>query len=132
MKIKVHMLRRDRTIKSFAVDSNKNHFYYNNGLYSLEIDAINVSTINGVVNTNPEIFFVEDNPIPISSVSKPKKTEETFLDEVVLNNAIRALAGEPSRALSLVLDYLRDPKKLILLAFALAILFAVIQGMIPH
>ena len=128
MKIVIHMLKRDRTIDTFTVSPEKEYFNYHGGLYDLDPAAVNVSTEDGVICTHPEAYYVEGQPTPIHPTSKT--TSSSFLDEVVLRNAVASLSGQPSRMFNLIEDYLRNPKKLVLGAFALIILIAFLQGLI--
>jgi len=122
------MLKRDRTIDTFTVSPKKEYFKYQDGLYDLDPAAVNISTEDGIVCTKPEAFYVEGQPTPIHP--DVKTTSSSFLDEIVLRNAISSLSGQPSRIFDLAEDYLRDPKKLLLLAFVLIIVAAFVQGLL--
>lgn len=130
MRIQCYILKRDRTISVIGVSREKDHFRYNRGLYEIKPEAVNISTVAGVVSSQPELFYVEGCPIPLTSEASDDADSQTFLDEVVLQNAIKGLAGEPGMGLTLLLEYVRDPKKMILMVFAFIILIAFLQGII--
>ena len=129
MKITVKILKRNRTIETKNVDPTKNCFEFQGGIYAIYPEAVNITTRNGVINSHPEVYYVEGDPIPLFKHEK-KDTQQGFLDEVVLKNAIEALSGKPGMMFSLVLDYLKNPKKLLLLGFVVIIAVSFLSGMV--
>ncbi|MEX2738069.1 MAG: hypothetical protein Q6356_003255 [Candidatus Wukongarchaeota archaeon] len=128
MKIHVFILRKDRCIDEIEVSPDDQFFKYNKGLYSLESDAVNLTTKNDVVSSFPELYYFEGDPFPIKATVKAKENETNFLEEIVLENALEQLAGVPSETMQLIFDYIRDPKKILFLVFILIIGYAVLFG----
>lgn len=130
MRIQCFILKRDRTIENISVSRDQDYFHYKGGLYEIKPEAVNISTEGGVVSSQPELFYVEGCPIPLTSSPSDDAETQTFLDEVVLKNAIEGLAGKPGMLFDIISFYLKDPRKMILVVFAIIILVAFLQGMI--
>lgn len=128
MKIKAHILRKNRTIHSMNVDENEDFFEFNNGIYNIQANAVNVTTQEGVINSHPELFYKEGCPSPITL--EETKDEGSFLDEVVLENALAALAQGPGQFFNLIKTLIKRPSLIFIGIFALIILVAFLQGLI--
>lgn len=131
MRIQCYILKRDRTISTIGVSRDSDHFHYNGGLYEIKPEAVNISTVAGVVSSRPELFYVEGCPIPLTATPADDADTKTFLDEVVLQNAIEGLSGKPGMVWDMLAYYMKDPKKLILLTFAAIIFISFLIGIIP-
>jgi hypothetical protein len=127
VKIAAHILRKDRTIKTVKVHPDQDFFTFNNGDYSIIPTAINVTTKDGIINSSPELFYKEGCPTPINVDAKD---EATFLDEVVMENALAALAQGRSNVFGFLVELWKNPGKLLLLAFVGIIVYAFLQGML--
>lgn len=119
-KIRCVILRKDRTKDTLKVSSDSESFKYKKGIYNVDIEAVN----NANPAMVPELVFFEDVPSPIGSKSSPVK----LLDKQIIMDFIKTASHPRGMALEIIADYLRNPAKLILLAFAAAILIAVLQG----
>lgn len=119
-KIRSIILRKDRTKDTLKISSDSESFKYKKGIYNVDIEAVN----NANPAMVPELVFFEDIPSPIGSKSSPVK----LLDKQIIMSVIDAASHPRGMALEIIADYLRNPAKLILLAFAAAILIAVLQG----
>ncbi len=132
MKIYCYILKRDRTIHERAVRSNIPYFEYNDGIYQILAECVNVSAEDGIIASVPELYYVEDIPQPINYQPPKSNVPEAppFLEQVIIENAIEGLAGGPSEMLKFLKDFLMNPARLIIIVFALVILIAFFSGLI--
>jgi len=129
VKISAFILKRNRTIAEVRVSPDDPTFNYKAGTYVVDKTAVNISADRGHIASLPELYYIEGNPFPLATDAQPQDTIE-FLDEVVLENALSNLSGPPSQFAQLVLDYMRDPKKLIILGFAVVLAYSFISGLL--
>jgi len=121
-KIRCIILRKDRTKAVIKVSSDKEFFRYKQGIYNVDREAVN----NSNPSMTPELVFVEGVPRPIGSKSSGVKC----LDKQLIENFVKTASHPRSLGLEIIADYMRNPSKLILLAVGLAVLIAVLQGML--
>jgi len=138
LKIWCYILKRDRTIREKGVNPDNSYFEYNDGIYQILAECVNVSAESGTIASVPELYYVEDIPQPINYKPPPvtakgkKKQPEAppFLEKVLIENAIEGLAGGPSELLKFLKDFLMNPARLLIIVFAIIILIAFLSGMI--
>lgn len=123
MKLRAHILLRNRSWKTVSVDSAKSDFSFRGGLYVLSMSAIKQGP------KGPELFYFEDNPTPL----KPDKSDDStvFLDDLILDNFIIQVQGEmPSRGsiFGFLKPFAENPGYLVGAVLVLAVLYAVIAG----
>lgn len=127
-KIKVIMLRKNKTVECFKIGPDKDHFDRRGNLYMVPKEAVNSITYeNRLNNPHAELIYVEENPIPFSVHTN---NGAAFLEEMVISNVLES-TGEPRGFfLQIIGDYLKSPVKLIMLAFAGAIIYGIVSGLL--
>lgn len=128
-KIKVIMLRKNKTVESFKINPDNTNFTRRGNLYMMPKEAVNSIIFEDRPN-NPhaELIYVEENPIPFSLHTQDKSS--TFLEDMVIENVLES-TGEPKGfVLEIIGDYLKSPAKLIMLAFAGIIIYSIVSGLI--
>ena len=129
VKIEVIMLRKNKTVERFRIGPDNPSFDRRGNLYMIPKEAINSITFADKPN-NPhaELIYVEENPIPFSLHTQDKSS--TFLEDMVIENVLES-TGEPRGfMLEIIGDYLKSPGKLIMLAFAGAIIYGIVSGLL--
>ena len=127
MKIRCLILRKDKQIIEKKVNPNTSRFKYQGGLYTLNKEAVNITEYpERGVNPTPELIYVEGNPLPVNVSGNVM----TFLDHLVVQNALQQVSNPRSKIFSLVADYVKNPVKLIPLVIVFIILVAFLMGMI--
>ena len=117
---------KDRHIQIVKVDSKKANFYYNNGLYTVPMEAVNLTEYeSGKKESYPELIYIEGNPLP---VNYSEGNVSGFLEQTVISNALKQVAKAKSSWMLVIMDYARNPSKLIILTFVGIIIVAVIGG----
>jgi len=91
------------------------------------------STVKGL-NPKSELYFIEDNPLPINLKSITVKDDkgklididpdEWLIDQIWIDKVLTDVGKPRSYNLGFITGYLSDPKKLIMLAFAIVIISA--------
>jgi hypothetical protein len=120
------MIGKDRHITEVKIDSRKANFTFNSGLYTIPKEAVNLAEFeDGKTETYPELIYVESVPLP---VNKPTGDVSGFLTETVTSNALKQVARPKSDFMNIIMDYMRNPNKLVMAAFAFIIVAAVIGG----
>jgi hypothetical protein len=124
--IKCLMIGKDRHVTTVKVDSRKEDFVFNNGLYTIPKEAVNLAEFaEGKQETYPELIYVESVALP---VNKASGDVSGFLTKTVVGNALKQVAQPRSDFMSVIMDYMRNPNKLIMVAFAGIIVLAVLRG----
>lgn len=126
MNINVTMVTKNRTIKKLEVDSTKDSFKFNKGLYIIRKEAVNFFwDPKKEVRVYPELIYMEGRPSPVNA----DRDSSHFLNAVVLKNALEQTSDQKSELFSIVGDYARNPSKIMMLVFALIILIAFLGGL---
>lgn len=128
-KIEVIMLRKNRTAETFQVSPDQLYFKRRGNLYVMPKDAVNTRTFEGQKN-NPhaELIYVEGDPIPQTTIAM--LTGNTFLENMVVENAIQSTAKPRGYLLEILGDYLKSPVKIIMLIFVFVIIGALASGLL--
>lgn len=119
---------KDRSISTVKVDARKANFTYNKGLYTLPKESVNLTEyIDDKKKTEPypELVFIEGVALPVNAISADV---QGFLEQTVLANALKQVARSQSDWMAIIMDYLRHPSKLLILAFVGIIIAAVVGG----
>lgn len=125
MKIKIYLLRQDRTVKIVKVSEKKTKWLYNGGLYPINPSDINLSAFPYVPNPHPEIVFCEGNP---QAVGSREKAINNFNRQLV-ENFVQAAASVKSMWLHDLMSGLFSPK-ILFVVFAFIILVAFLSGVL--
>jgi len=125
MKIRIYLLRQDRTVKIVQVKEKKSKWLYNNGLYPINPSDIHLSAFPYVPNPHPEIIFCEGNPQAVGS----KESALTNFDRQLVENFVQAAASVKSMWLQQLTELLFSPK-IIFFAFGIIILVAFLSGVL--
>jgi len=106
---------KDRVVNTVRIDPKKSNFTYNNGLYTLPKEAVNLTEFtDGKTESYPELIYVEGSPLPINDDSQDVSA---FLDQTVIKNALKQTSKAPSDWMAIFKDYARNPNKLIIVLF---------------
>ena len=125
MKIKTYILKKDRTVEELKVKLGKGYFTHDNGLYCITSSVtLRAKEDPSHFNTVPEMFFYQDNPVPINE--KERKGPE-FLEDFVIENALRDTGKPRGRAFLNLVNTLTDPGKLLGIVVALGVGFILIR-----
>jgi len=112
--MKVYMVTKERKVVCLKVNPAQSHFYFRNGAYKLDGNAVRLHYVEGRVNPEAELIYVEDNPFPRVSVEVDDKYQSSILEESVLRNALENVISLPSMSLTAifnkVIDFLSSPK----------------------
>ena len=118
---------KNRTIKQLEVNTEREFFTFNRGLYTIPKEAVNFHyDPKHPGDTWPELYYIENNPTPVNATNTDTAG---FLNSVVLKNALQQVSAQPSEFMSVIYDYARNPSKLIFAAFALIILLSFLSGL---
>lgn len=124
MRIRAHILLKNRDRRSIFVDPTKETFSFRQGLYVLSSEFIR----NGP--QGPELFYFENNPTPLNLGKLDKSS--TYFDAVLLENFITQVHGETSGGGLNLFGWLRplldNPQYMVGIVLALVVLWAVIAG----
>lgn len=86
--IKCTILTRSKDLESIHISSNKRDFDYNEALYLIPNELCNISIVNDIIKKQPQLFFIEGNPYPVSANPKRYNMHNT-LDDKIFENFIR-------------------------------------------
>lgn len=135
-RIRVSIINRNHVVRKKKVNPNIEYFRDRNSIYMIPSDCVTLSSTKKGLNPKAELYFVEDNPLPINFKPKPIKNEEGEMIEVDANvwitnkitlEMVLANTGKPkSEVLNVILGYLSDPQKLMSLVFVLIIVGALL------
>ena len=125
MRIRCIFLTKARTIEVKNISSSQDCFTFHGGTYSLDKEAVNLTSHSGFeVNPTPELFYIEDNPNPITVVNKGTYQ---FLEATLTENALRQLGGSSFGFLKeIIADYISNPWKLFILIMGIIVALAII------
>lgn len=121
------MVTKNRTIKKLEVDSTKDSFKYNKGLYIIRKEAVNFYLDPKKESlVYPELIYMEDRPSPVNAITEDSSH---FLNAVVLKNALEQTSDQKSEFGAIIGEYARNPGKIMMLVFAVIILIAFLGGL---
>jgi hypothetical protein len=119
-KITAWVIRKSKTVKKINIDEGKRFFKFNHGLYSVTPD-VTLTTKKNEQDYNKhepvEIFYWEGDPAPIKS----SESGATFLNELVLENALRDVGQPKSQVFSFLSEALHKPMNLLFMGIAIFI-----------
>ena len=126
MNILCLMIKKDKSIQEISVDSTKSNFKFNNGLYTINKEAVNIIKMNqGGITVIPELIYVEGNPLPVNVT---EGSVQDFLEHLVLKNALEQVAAPRSEFLDWFSNLLSNPGRLLLYGFVILIGGAIVWG----
>ncbi len=126
MIISCRMIGKDRSITTVKVDARRANFTYNKGLYTIPKESVNLTEYTDAkTESYPELVFIEGVALPVNITSG---NVQGFLEQTVMANALKQVSRSQSNWGALIMDYLRHPSKLLILAFVGIIIAALIGG----
>lgn len=114
------ILRKNRTIARLSMGTDKDFFKFQGSSYNIDKKCVGL----GGKNPSPELFFIEDNPNPINSSDE---NSAQFLDDKFAENWLNSLLAPKSPWIDILLQYLRNPEKILslgIILFIVVVLFA--------
>lgn len=125
---------KDKTIKTIKVDSSKVDFVDNQMLYLLPNSELNITVDknNKIINNEPELFFMENIPYPITAGDKkhdPNKDTLT-LSEKIFENFIEQSTHTSSSwdIFGALKDFIKNPLLVVGSIVGLIILYTLLTG----
>lgn len=130
-RIHCHIINRNHEVRRKKVNPNLEYFHDRNSIYMIPSDSVTLSSTVKGLNPKSELYYVEDNPLPINYTA-PKDTEGKEVDakvwitnkitlEMVLENT-----GKPnSQFLRFLFGYLNEPSKLMYLVIIIILVSAI-------
>lgn len=129
LKIEIIMLRKNRTAETFQVSPDQLYFKRRGNLYCMPKEAVNTRVfVDRQNNPHAELIYVEGDPIPQTTLTM--LTGNTFLENLVIENAIQSTAKPRGYLLEILGDYLKSPVKIIMLIFVFVIIGALASGLV--
>lgn len=128
-KIKCTILRTNRTIKILVKNIKTGEFRYNKGLYLMPKQYVSLISDQGVIKEIPELIYYENDPLPINIINR-KKMSGSFLDDIVIAKVLTTTAKPSSLMFQVIAEYLRNPFKIVMLAFAILIAIVLINSVL--
>jgi len=148
-RIHAYIINRNHDVRRKKINPNIEYFKDRDSIYMIPSDCVTLSSTEKGLNPRSELFYVEDNPLPINF--KPKMIivngKETVQDpnvwitnkitmEMVLSNTSKPR----SEFFNVIISYLTEPKKLLTLVIVGIIVVALfkpsyvsdIVGMMPR
>lgn len=127
--IKCIILRTNRTIKILVKNIKTGEFRYNKGLYLMPKQYVSLISDQGVIKEIPELIYYENDPLPIN-ITNRKKMSGSFLDDIVIEKVLSTTAKPKSLMFQVLAEYLRNPFKIVMLAFAILIAIVLINSVL--
>lgn len=125
-RIRVLMLKKDRSIGRLMVGAGSTFFRYAGGIYNIDRDAVNMIALEKEIGKDAELIYLEERPSAIGSKTDPKR----LLNQKLIENAIKHSA-KPKGQIGLILaEYAKDPGKLLMLVFVLTIAGSIIASVL--
>ena len=119
MKIHTYILRQHRMVEKLKVKPKKGFFVYNGGIYCVTNSVtLKAKEDPSRFNTVPELFFYQDNPVP---VNEKAKTGPEFLEEMVIENALRDTGKPRHQPFVTLVKTLTNPSRLLGLGVAVGV-----------
>ena len=121
------MLRKNRTVETRKVDPLESYFKVRGNLYTVPKEAVNlICYADKPNNPHAELIYIEGDPIPVSTAASIDSNK--ILDAIVIKNALENAAQPRGFGMEILLDYLKSPGKIMVLAFVGIIVAAVVGG----
>jgi len=128
-KIKCVILRTNRTIKILVKNIKAGEFRYIKGLYLMPKQYVSLISDQGVIKEIPELIYYENDPLPIN-ITNRKKMSGSFLDDIVIEKVLSTTAKPKSLMFQVLAEYLRNPFKIVMLAFAILIAIVLLNSVL--
>jgi len=126
--IKCLIIGKDRHITTVKVDAKKANFTHNKGLYTIPKEAVNLAEFENQKEDNyPELIYVEGDALPVNQTTG---SVSGFLTETVVSNALKQVAHPRSEFMNVIIDYVRNPNKLLMITFIGIIIAALVGGLL--
>lgn len=123
MKIKIRILRRDRTVATIQADPDRRFLKFKDGLYVVSGKYVN----NGP--DGPETLFFEGSSTPLNPSNEDGSS--AFMDDVVMSNFLDQVR-DPELKGGLGLGWLKDlisnPQNIVLALLVSSIIYAIFAG----
>jgi len=135
-RIHAYIINRNHDVRRKKVNPNMEYFRERDSIYMIPSDCVTLSSTEKGLNPRSELFYVEDNPLPINFKPKTIKDEEGneieytpdqwLMDKTWIEKVFKD-AGKPSGiAFDIIVGYLSEPRKLMMLVFVFIIIGAVL------
>ena len=135
-RIHCFIINRNHEIRRKKVNPNIEYFRDRESIYMIPSDCVTLSSTVKGLNPKSELYFVEDNPLPINFKPKKVKNADGELKEVdanvwiadkIVTEMVLENTGKSKRNMfSGLSGYLTDPSKLLYLVFVLIIISAIL------
>jgi hypothetical protein len=118
--MRVYILCKENKTKVLNVNPRKEYFEFRKGFYPILKDAVQ-KTREG----EPELVYVENCPLPINFDPMSASDASEFLQSMLKQRALQDVKDQiPNEWLETLLDYLRNPSKILMLGIVIFILIA--------
>ena len=103
----------------------KGFFIHEGGIYCVTTSVtLRAKEDPSHFNTVPELFFYQDNPVPMNETAKKGPD---FLEEMVIENALRDTGKPRHRTMLNLISTLTSPGKLLGIGVAVAVTFILLR-----
>lgn len=140
-KIEVTILNRDREIIKKEVNPNQEHFTSGKCTYMIPLECVTLSSNVKGLNPTPELYYIKNHPLPINfkpregivTTSEGKRVKGTIdpnswiVNRITLEMVLESTSKPKGELLKLIIGYLSDPSKILMLAFV-GIIIGTIYG----
>jgi len=135
-RIHAFIINRNHDVRRKKVNPNMEYFRDRDSIYMIPSDCVTLSSTERGLNPRSELFYVEDNPLPINfkPVQKDADGNEVTIDstvwlvnKMVLENVLTSTSKPKSEFFNLIIGYLSEPKKLITLVIVGIIIAAMVK-----
>jgi len=135
-RIHAYLINRNHDVRRKKVNPNMEYFRDRDSIYMIPSECVTLSSTEKGLNPRSELFYVEDNPLPINF--KPKTIivdgKETVQDpnvwatnKITIEMVLANTSKPKSAAFNLMISYLTEPKKLITLVIVGIIIAAMVK-----
>ena len=134
-RIHCYIVNRNHEVRVKKVNPNLEYFRDRSSIYMIPSDCVTLSSTVKGLNPKSELFFVEDNPLPINfkpqkitvdGVEKDMDANVWITNKITVEMVLANTSKRKSEAFNLIVGYLSDPKKMLLLLFVGVIASALI------
>jgi len=116
------MITKERKVVEIKVNNSKPFMVWNDGIYKIEKESVNLHANEHKINPIAEILFFEDNPIPFGS-----KGTGSILTEVVVRNALENVVDKRPMSFSW-LRKIFNPMAILGLVIVSVVVYTLLQG----